>query len=106
MLNKSKSHLLKEAQTYFHKALKMDPNYAASYNGLSLVYGSGMDHDKALRNFDKALMIDPKNSIYLQNKACCLKKLKRLDESILYFKQALQYGDADIERIEIYSNLG
>jgi tetratricopeptide (TPR) repeat protein len=70
---------LRSAQKYFLNALKIDPNYAPSYNGLGLVYDSMKKRDKALRNFDKALLIDPKNPIYLQNKACCLRKLNMYD---------------------------
>lgn len=83
---------MKSAQKYFLKALKLDPNYAPSYNGLGLVYDACKKRDKALRNFNKALMIDPKNAIYLQNKACCLRKLDMLDESVKYFQKAIKYA--------------
>jgi tetratricopeptide (TPR) repeat protein len=98
---KSGKHL-KKAQKYFLNALKLDPNYAPSYNGLGLVYDAFKKRDKALRNFEKALLIDPNNSIYLQNKACCLRKLNMLDESIKFFYKAIKY---DSDNCQIYSNL-
>ena len=82
----STNKALKNSVRFFLKALKIDPNYAPSYNGLGLVYDAMNKRDKALRNFDKALLIAPKNAVFLQNKACCLRRMGNLEEGLKYFR--------------------
>ncbi len=63
-----KSNKIKEAESNYLEALKIDPNFSDAYVALGIVEQSMRNTDKAQDMFDEALKIDPENFKALNNK--------------------------------------
>ena len=74
----------------FSLASKIEPSYAAAYNGLGLVQAA-LDQDAVAElNFKKAVQLEPLNSEAHNNYGSFLCARNRLDESIKEFMAALK----------------
>ena len=72
------------------EALKADPNFAAAFSVLGLVYMELRDDRAAEANFQRALRINPQDSDINNNFGWFLCQRKREQESIKYFLAALR----------------
>jgi len=59
--------LWKEAIYRWEKAVEIDSTYAAGYNNLAIGYEHEGQFDKARAAYEKALELDPRNSMIRQN---------------------------------------
>ena len=59
--------LWKEAIYRWERAADIDPTYAAAYNNLAVAYEHEGALDKARKAYDKALELEPNNSLIRQN---------------------------------------
>ena len=59
--------LWREALSHWERAVKLDPTYAPAYNNLAIGYEQQGDFEKARNAYEKALELDPKNSLIKQN---------------------------------------
>jgi Tfp pilus assembly protein PilF len=59
--------LWREALARWERAVKIDPAYASAYNNLAIGYEQQGELDKARSAYEKALEIDPDNSLIKQN---------------------------------------
>lgn len=90
----------------FNEAIRIDPNYAAAYNGLGLLYSSLGQMDKAEVSFRKGLAINPNDSEAHNNMGNFLCQQNKIDDAIkeymiaisnpLYPTPQLAYGNAGI----------
>lgn len=71
-------------------ALQIDPNYAAAYGILGLVYMGLGDEPKAKESFVQALRISPKDADLNNNYGWYLCQTTNPQESIAYFNRALE----------------
>ncbi len=74
----------------FSLASKIEPSYAAAYNGLGLVQAALGQDALAELNFKKAVQLEPLNSEAHNNYGSFLCARNRLDESIKEFMAALK----------------
>ena len=74
----------------FSLASKIEPSYAAAYNGLGLVQAALGQDAVAELNFKKAVQLEPLNSEAHNNYGSFLCARNRLDESIKEFMAALK----------------
>ena len=74
----------------FSLASKIEPSYAAAYNGLGLVQAALGQDALAELNFKKAVQLEPLNSEARNNYGSFLCARNRLDESIGQFMAALK----------------
>lgn len=74
----------------FSLASKIEPSYAAAYNGLALVQAALGQDAVAELNFKKAVQLEPLNSEAHNNYGSFLCARNRLDESIKEFMAALK----------------
>jgi type IV pilus assembly protein PilF len=74
----------------FSLASKIEPSYAAAYNGLGLVQATLGQDAVAELNFKKAVQLEPLNSEAHNNYGSFLCARNRLDESIKEFMAALK----------------
>ncbi len=56
-----------EAARNFLKTIEYDPDYAGAYFELGEIYLKKTEYAKALRYYEKALRLDPKNTLYRKN---------------------------------------
>lgn len=59
--------LWKEAAYRWHKAVEIDPTYAAAWNNLAIAYEQEGDFDSALEAYEKAVQLEPDNLMIQQN---------------------------------------
>lgn len=74
----------------FTEATKIDPGYAAAYNGLGLVYAKLGEDAKADASYKKSLQLEPGNSESHNNYGVFLCSRNRIDESIVQFNDAVR----------------
>jgi Flp pilus assembly protein TadD len=63
----AQKELWTEAEFRFEKAVEIDPTYAAAWNNLGIAYEQAGKFPDALRAYEKARELDPKNNFILQN---------------------------------------
>jgi Tfp pilus assembly protein PilF len=56
-----------EAIYRWEKAVEIDPTYAAAFNDLAVAYERQGQLDKAKKAYDRAIELDPKNTLIKQN---------------------------------------
>jgi Tfp pilus assembly protein PilF len=59
--------LWREAIHRWERAVAIDPTYAAAHNNLAVAYEHEGQLDKALKAYERALELDPKNTFVRQN---------------------------------------
>jgi tetratricopeptide (TPR) repeat protein len=66
---------LEQALENFNEVIRIDSNYAPSYNGRGLVWDRFFKFEEAIRDFTKAIKIDSTNPVYLHNRGCCYRNM-------------------------------
>ena len=74
----------------FNDAVKADPSYSLSYNGLGLVYSNLHEDNKAEANFKRSIELEPDNPESHNNYGKFLCERDRIDESITQFMEAVK----------------
>jgi len=59
--------LWKEAIYRWERATQLDPTYAAAFNNLAIAYEQAGEIDKARGAYEKAVALDPENTMIRQN---------------------------------------
>ena len=59
--------LWREAIYRWEKAVELDPTYAAAFNDLAVAYEHEGQLDKARQSYERALALDPNNTLIRQN---------------------------------------
>jgi len=81
---------LRQSKEYARRALEIDPNYAWGYAVLGgIAYGLENDLLGALRDYERALELDPNDMDVLTESLDLLRNLGRLDESIAIGEHAV-----------------
>ena len=80
-----------QAESYFEKCLKIDPDFAEALNYLGYMWAEKGQHlPRAKELIEKALKIEPKNPAYLDSFAWVLFKLDDPKNALEYILQAVQ----------------
>ena len=66
---------LQEAQNYYQRVLKIDPNYVAAHYNIGLIFESSNEYQKAKNCYEKVIEINPNNLGALNNLGLSLKNL-------------------------------
>lgn len=82
------SHL--QAETYYRRAIMLEPTRSEYYNGLGLALYRRSEMKAALGEFTKAAEIDPGDASARYNEACALALLGRRDEALVSLREAIQ----------------
>ncbi|KRX08960.1 hypothetical protein PPERSA_08163 [Pseudocohnilembus persalinus] len=103
LLEKQGDERLEDALSCFNETLIIDQNYAPGFNARGLIKDKMGLYEEAYNDFTSAINIDPKNPVFIHNRACCLRNTGRLQEAINDFEIALEF---DKKNPIIFSNLG
>ena len=66
---------LQDAQSYYHKVLKIDPNFVSAHNNLGVIFKELGENQKAKSYFKKAISIDPNFALAHNNLGNIFKEL-------------------------------
>lgn len=83
--------------------MKIDDKYSPSYNGRGLVWDRFFNFEEAIKDFTKAIEIDPENAVYWHNWACCFWNKGDLEAALEDFDKAVEL---DPRNPIIFSNRG
>jgi len=81
---------LQEAQNYYQKVLKLDPNHEAALNNLGTLYKKLGQIQKAKECYEKAISIHPNNEVTLNNLGTVFKKLGQIQKSKEFYEKAIK----------------
>jgi len=84
---------LGEALEYAWRATQLKPDYRDAYDLLGNIFFKAGDFNSSLGAYDKALQIDPKDSMAHFNMACVYSMMNDLSRAEEHFRQAIQYED-------------
>ena len=94
---------LKIAENLYNAVLKNDPNYAAAYNNLGVIFQSLEYFDKAIINYKKAITINPNQLDALNNIGLSFHQLRAYEKAVSYFERVIKINPNHIEAL---NNLG
>jgi tetratricopeptide (TPR) repeat protein len=85
-----------EAEKFFRQALQLNPNFVAAHNDLArCLYLRGMV-DPAIQEFERALLLDPRNITANFNMGLIARDRKRYVESVRYLEIARHLLPSDV----------
>ena len=92
------------------KAIKLDLDYALSYNNRGLAHNSLGEYEKAIRDFDKTIKLNPNYISAYNSRGVAYNNLKYYKKAISDFDKAIKldpnYTFAYNNRAVVYNNLG
>jgi protein O-GlcNAc transferase len=94
---------LHQAEELIGKAIKVNPNDAATYSNRGIALQDLKRLDEALASYDKAIALKPDYAEACNNRGNALKDLKRLDEALASYDKAIALKPA---YAEAYNNRG
>ena len=81
---------LDDAKQIYEKILQKQSNHFDALQLLGTIYTQVKQHEVSLQYFDKALQINKTNSEVFNNRGIVLQNLKRLDEALTSYEEALR----------------
>ena len=79
-----------EALAAYKQAIRLDPNYAAAYNGKGYALNGLKRYQEALAAFEQAIRLNPNYANTYNGKGYALGNLKRYQEALAAFEQAIR----------------
>ena len=80
----------RDARTFFTEAIARTPRNALCYHNRAVYYGNELhDHETALKDFDKAIEINPSYMMAIVNRGATYENLGRKEEAIASLQKAL-----------------
>ena len=79
-----------EAIEAYSRAIKLNPNHAASYNNRGIAYKEKREHDCAIEDYDKAIELNPKLAQAYSNRGNVHREKGELDRAIADCNKAIE----------------
>jgi tetratricopeptide (TPR) repeat protein len=79
-----------EAIQFYDRALKINPNYADTWNYKGISFYNLKKYDEAIQAYDRAIRINPNYAYAWNNKGCVFHTLGRYNEAIQFYDRALK----------------
>jgi predicted O-linked N-acetylglucosamine transferase (SPINDLY family) len=86
---------LAPARSIYQEILQMQPEHFDTLNLLGVLAGQTKDLTEAVRYFDRAIAVEPKNAAPYCNRGLALKELGQLDGALASFDQAIALNHDD-----------
>jgi tetratricopeptide (TPR) repeat protein len=68
----------------------LNPNYAQAFNNRGIAYGKKADHDRAIRDYDRAIALFPEYADAYYNSGTAYNDKRYYDHAILDFDRAVK----------------
>ena len=82
---------LQEARESYQKILSLNPKYFDALHLIGVLEGQVGNHNGALAFFDQAIKLNVKSAALCNNRGNALNELKRFDEALASFEQAIRF---------------
>jgi tetratricopeptide (TPR) repeat protein len=109
-LTYERNKIWKDDFTLWSNVLSNSPNKARAYFGLGFAYGRENKFEEAMKNFNKAIELQPRYPDVYNNRGIIFGMEKKYDESISNFNKAIElkadYPEAYFNRGLTYFNIG
>ena len=92
-----------DAQNYYQKVLKIDPNHSAALNNLGAIYQSIKDHQKAKDCYEKAIEINPNYADAYNNLGLVFQGLAEYQKAKSCYEKAIEINP---NYVGAHNNLG
>ena len=100
----------KDAQTYFKKAIELNPKYAEAYANLGALYAKFKDYENAIKLYQECIKIKPSYAGAYTNLGNALNKTNRHEEAVYFHKMAIALDNKSANHFSncasAYKNLG
>lgn len=93
----------KNALKYYKKAVKIDDNFAFTWDNIGLTYRYLGEYDNAISAYEKSIEINPYGKFPLQNIAIAYSYNKQFDKAVLAYEKL---SKLDNENPEVYYGIG
>lgn len=98
------------AMDEYQRATEVDPENAAAYVGLGLIYSDLGHLEKAVKEYNKAIELDPNYALAYNNRGVLYNDSRQSEEALKDYNKAIEldpsYVDAYNNRGILYNNLG
>ena len=94
---------LQDAQSYYHKVLKIDPNFISAHNNLGGIFKKLGENQKAKSCYEKVIEIDPNYVKAHYNLGVVFRKLGELQKAKECYEKAIEI---DPNYVKAHFNLG
>jgi predicted O-linked N-acetylglucosamine transferase (SPINDLY family) len=81
-----------ESNACYFEAINLNSKLSIAWHNIGQNLGIKKQYKKALLNFEKAIFIEPTNSIYLSNAAGCHRELKNLKDALYLYNKAIAFN--------------
>jgi TonB family protein len=95
-----------KAITYFNKAIAIDSTLSVSFHNRAFAYSKQENHKEALKSYQLASKLEPKNSEFYYYIANCFQKLETPDSAITYYTLAIEADKTGHNAKSSYFNRG
>ena len=96
-------HNFQKAKNYLNSSIKLNENFAESYNCRGIIFAEEKDYHNAIKDYDKAISLKPNYFDAYLNKANTLKNINEFGKSLEYFNFCIKL---EPENFKVYNNLG
>ena len=94
---------LQDAQNYYHKVLKINPNHVNTHNNLGVIFKTLGEKQKAKECYEKAIEIDPNYANAHNNLGVAFKELKENQKAKSCYEKVIKI---DPNYVNAHNNLG
>ena len=94
---------LQDAQNYYQKVLKIDPNHVSTLYNLGVMFKDLGEYQKAISFYEKVIKIDPNHALAHNNLGVMFKVLGDNQKAISFYEKVIEI---DPNFVNAYNNLG
>ena len=92
---------LQDAQNYYHKVLKINPNHLNTHNNLGVIFKTLGEKQKAKECYEKAIEIDPNYSNAHYNLGIIFKELGEIEKAKNCYEKTIEIDPNYVKHIII-----
>ena len=104
-LKNHQNNNLQDAQNYYQKVLKIDPNHLGAHNNLGVIFKILGENQKAKNCYEKAIEINPNHADAHNNLGLLFQKLGDYQKSKSCYEKVLKIDPNNINSINAISTL-
>jgi len=98
-------NMFSEALDIYNRSVKINPYYAAGYNGIGLIYNARSEWDLAIEQFSRAVKNNPNFATGYNNMGIAYFRKGMVNESLMMFEKAIKIDPNCTDAIVNYNSI-